>query len=155
MSSRTGRGSDQFPLRFPEGMRDRIKAAADASGRSMNAEIIHALEKAYPAPVGHAAFFAMFKDMVTMINRLIEEPDEPNERRILEFALVRNYFDAADEYVNDLKSGSVAGLSKNDAAKILALWDKHREGIEAARSASRFMVETLLRKSNEAEDDIP
>lgn len=32
--------ADQYMLRFPEGMRDRLKAAADRIGRSMNAEII-------------------------------------------------------------------------------------------------------------------
>jgi len=34
---------DKLLVRFPQGMRDKIKAAADASGRSMNAEIIHRL----------------------------------------------------------------------------------------------------------------
>jgi hypothetical protein len=34
------RGSDQFNLRFPDGMRDRIAHEADKSGRSMNSEII-------------------------------------------------------------------------------------------------------------------
>lgn len=38
------RGSDQFPVRFPEGMRDRIKAEAEANGRSMNSEIVARLE---------------------------------------------------------------------------------------------------------------
>lgn len=32
--------ADQYMLRFPEGMRDHLKAAADRIGRSMNAEII-------------------------------------------------------------------------------------------------------------------
>lgn len=41
---------DQFVVRLPDGMRDRIKAAADANNRSMNAEIVSALELAYPAP---------------------------------------------------------------------------------------------------------
>ncbi|WP_024898077.1 Arc family DNA-binding protein [Brucella rhizosphaerae] len=40
MARATGRGSDQFNLRFPEGMRERIAYEADKSGRSMNAEII-------------------------------------------------------------------------------------------------------------------
>lgn len=40
------RGSDQFMVRFPDGMRDRIKELADEHGRSMNAEIIHRLELA-------------------------------------------------------------------------------------------------------------
>lgn len=31
---------DQYKVRFPDGMRDQIAAAAKANGRSMNAEII-------------------------------------------------------------------------------------------------------------------
>lgn len=39
---------DKFVLRLPEGMRDRIKKSADANKRSMNAEIIQALEQMFP-----------------------------------------------------------------------------------------------------------
>lgn len=46
---RPGQGADAFSVRFPPGMRDRIKVAADLAGRSMNAEIIATLEKRYPA----------------------------------------------------------------------------------------------------------
>ncbi|KKA13694.1 hypothetical protein VP03_12190 [Sinorhizobium meliloti] len=35
---------DQFMVRLPEGMRDRIADAADRNGRSMNAEIVARLE---------------------------------------------------------------------------------------------------------------
>lgn len=35
---------DQFVLRFPEGMRDQIRQAAEANNRSMNAEIVARLE---------------------------------------------------------------------------------------------------------------
>jgi hypothetical protein len=45
MADKPGRGSDQFPLRLPDGMRDRIKERAENNGRSMNAEIISRLEK--------------------------------------------------------------------------------------------------------------
>lgn len=31
---------DQYMIRFPDGMRDRIKEEADKNGRSMNAEIV-------------------------------------------------------------------------------------------------------------------
>jgi hypothetical protein len=34
---------DRFIVRLPDGMRDRIKAAADANNRSMNAEIVATL----------------------------------------------------------------------------------------------------------------
>lgn len=43
-TQKPGRGSDQFPLRLPDGMRDRIKAEAERNGRSMNAEIVARLE---------------------------------------------------------------------------------------------------------------
>ncbi|TPW30320.1 Arc family DNA-binding protein [Martelella alba] len=36
--------SDGFMLRFPPEMRNHVKEAADANGRSMNAEIIHRIE---------------------------------------------------------------------------------------------------------------
>lgn len=40
---------DQFVVRFPDGMRDRIRDAAAENKRSMNAEIIATLELAYPS----------------------------------------------------------------------------------------------------------
>ena len=43
-STKPGRDSDQFALRLPDGMRDIIKASAQKNSRSMNAEIIVALE---------------------------------------------------------------------------------------------------------------
>lgn len=40
--------NDRYMLRLPDGMRDRIKAAAEANNRSMNAEIVATLEEKYP-----------------------------------------------------------------------------------------------------------
>lgn len=50
---------DKFMLRLPDGLRDRIKFAADAAGRSMNQEIVRVLLREFPAPsegndFGHA-----------------------------------------------------------------------------------------------------
>lgn len=45
--AKAARGSDQFMLRLPDGMREHIKAAADLSGRSMNAEIIARLDESF------------------------------------------------------------------------------------------------------------
>ena len=44
---KTGRESDKFPLRLPEGMRDKIRCEADSNNRSMNAEIVFQLSRAY------------------------------------------------------------------------------------------------------------
>lgn len=38
---------DQYQLRFPPGMRDKLKRAADDRGRSMNAEIIDRLDRSF------------------------------------------------------------------------------------------------------------
>lgn len=41
----TGRSSDKFMLRLPDGMRDTISELAKASGRSMNAELVHRIQR--------------------------------------------------------------------------------------------------------------
>lgn len=51
------RMSDHFPsrvldkvvIRVPDGMKARIKRAADANGRSVNAELVMLLDRTYPA----------------------------------------------------------------------------------------------------------
>lgn len=48
MSERTPQTLDKYVLRMPDGMRDRIARSAKAHNRSMNAEIIGALESHYP-----------------------------------------------------------------------------------------------------------
>lgn len=44
--SRAGRGSDQFALRMPDGLRDRVKELADENGRSMNSELVKIIKDA-------------------------------------------------------------------------------------------------------------
>ncbi|MFG1340953.1 Arc family DNA-binding protein [Xanthobacter autotrophicus] len=41
---------DRFIVRLPDGLRDRIAAAAKANGRSMNSEIVRALMLHFPPP---------------------------------------------------------------------------------------------------------
>lgn len=38
---------DKFIARLPDGMRDRIAVAAEVAGRSMNAEIVHRLQRSF------------------------------------------------------------------------------------------------------------
>lgn len=45
--SSTGRQSDKFMLRLPDGMRERVAAAAKTAGRSMNAEIVARLQQSF------------------------------------------------------------------------------------------------------------
>ncbi|MBS1166444.1 MAG: arc-like binding domain protein [Proteobacteria bacterium] len=64
MSQKAGRGSDQFVVRLPEGMREQIKAYADKSGRSMNQEIVRVLDEHFPSPPD-------YDDILDAIEKLI------------------------------------------------------------------------------------
>lgn len=64
--------SDKFMLRLPDGMRDRIKFAADRNNRSMNAEIVRTLEKAYP-PANYEAL------AMALVEVLGEMPDDESK----------------------------------------------------------------------------
>lgn len=39
--------AERFQIRMPDGLRDRLREAADASGRSMNSEIVARLEESF------------------------------------------------------------------------------------------------------------
>lgn len=69
----TGRDSDKFMLRLPDGMRDRLKAQAEANKRSMNAEIVARLERTlrHHTPDG-VADPAAIEDMRSAANMLYE-----------------------------------------------------------------------------------
>jgi len=54
------RGDKQIALRLPMDLRDRVKAGARQSGRSMNSEILFHLERVFAAPA--AATGAGFAD---------------------------------------------------------------------------------------------
>jgi hypothetical protein len=63
---------DKFMLRLPEGMRKRIKAAADRNGRSMNAEIVATLDETYGTDDFDFPTF-MEKFMVPVVNASSED----------------------------------------------------------------------------------
>lgn len=57
----TGRDSDKYIVRFPNGMREQIAAAAKANNRSMNAEIISRLGDSFSPVQGDATVEADLK----------------------------------------------------------------------------------------------
>lgn len=75
MANPTGRESDKFMLRLPDGMRDRIKKAAQRTGRSMNAEIVAALEEHFPEPTIMDLFYR-YSDWAELIERLPSGPEK-------------------------------------------------------------------------------
>lgn len=44
MTERKPQDQDKFIVRLPDGMREKIKDSADRNNRSMNAEVVHALQ---------------------------------------------------------------------------------------------------------------
>lgn len=102
MAIPTNRDSDKFVLRLPEGMRDRIKAAADQNNRSMNAEIVATLEEKYPAPVDHLP-----PDMRLLADYLglVDSAQDAKERA--EFLASVNEAMRADPALSSLRIGCI------------------------------------------------
>lgn len=73
--ARVSKQSEQFVLRLPDGMRDRIKAAADANARSMNSEIVATLEEAYPAVDPDAAILELIEELQTLATKALPPRD--------------------------------------------------------------------------------
>ena len=62
-TSKVGRGSDQFMVRMPAGMRSALAEEAERSGRSMNAEIVARLDASFQE-------FLSLEGMVNISKRL-------------------------------------------------------------------------------------
>lgn len=80
----------QVNFRMPASLRDRIKTAAENNGRSMNAELIEALEEKYPAPFSDAesremiaAYSLMFSPDRSKMAGMTDEEIARNERLLL------------------------------------------------------------------------
>lgn len=101
--------TEQFMLRLPDGMRDRIKAAAEANGRSMNSEIVATLEEKYPSRSADEMFFAAVHDLQGAITRLAHDPGNEEAKRHL-------------KSLNDAISKVWCGLDRTEAEM---LRDKH------------------------------
>ncbi len=69
----------QIVIRPPAGMRERIKAAAEANNRSMNAEIVATLEEKYPAPL---TFAEIYIGLVDRLSKLPADQRGPELDRI-------------------------------------------------------------------------
>jgi hypothetical protein len=48
MTERAPQDQEKYVVRFPDGMRDRLKAAAELSNRTLNAEIVARLQSTFP-----------------------------------------------------------------------------------------------------------
>lgn len=71
---------DRFIVRLPDGLRDRIRAAAEANNRSMNAEVVATLEQQYPSPAALEELF--FSEIVEWSDRIGDAPDAEKDQLV-------------------------------------------------------------------------
>lgn len=62
--------SDKYVVRFPDGMRDRLKEAAHENGRSMNAEIIARIQQSFEPHAGDEALRRQLEENTASLHRL-------------------------------------------------------------------------------------
>lgn len=87
MVERAPQTQDKYVVRLPDGMRERIKRAADARGHSMNQVIVDTLEKEFPAPVPNADDIMLRIEAVLRDEGMQSRPEEVNIlNRMLEAA---------------------------------------------------------------------
>lgn len=72
-----------YPLRMPEGLKARIQASANESGRSLHAELLHRLERSYEKPSGDAV------DLAPTVVRLERDLAQAEMNRMYETLLAR------------------------------------------------------------------
>ncbi len=101
MTISTNRESERFMLRLPDGMRDRIKAAAEANNRSMNAEIVAALTEKFPEPTDPE--FEKFYEMAQRI--------APKDLKRVLVELIDKDIASGKITNQDLEDGIVPGLT--------------------------------------------
>lgn len=93
---------DQYIVRFPDGMRDELKAAAKANGRSLNAEIIHLIQQGQTATTDQITPRDLFA--AAALNALIGRGSE-TAKIVLPGSFLHGSFLIADEMMKERDNG--------------------------------------------------
>lgn len=142
MSKETNRTlKEQFMLRLPDGMRDRIKAAADANKRSMTQEIVATLEEAYPEPDPQE----LASSVIDLMNELFEIRSKAGATQE-EAARIKRAYDELTRVGNEIGSPEDDGFD----AKAQVYRNKHLlaeiELVEALLGSKIANAEGLKKK---------
>lgn len=113
--AKAGRGADQYMVRFPPGLRDRIKAYAERRGTSINSEIIRILERHFPEPW---PVEKRLDDLMTMLSML---ESEFGGTRLDQFV------DDVEKTVRGIISGRVRGLDVETRERVRSLYEAWKE----------------------------
>lgn len=110
------RGSDQFVLRFPPGLRDQIREIAEKNGRSMNAEIIARLMESLETDAIASNPEASFEAMKPILDAVKTEVSERYEKRLA----------AIESVIGDMSKLVKAGqLTDDDLSRVGEFADAH------------------------------
>jgi Arc-like DNA binding domain len=71
-TTKTGRGSDQFMVRMPPGMRPALAEEAERNGRSMNAEIVGRLAHTFEERLSSEGYIVLGKRLEASVEHLDE-----------------------------------------------------------------------------------
>lgn len=123
--AKAGRGADQYMLRFPEGLRDRIKAYAERMGTSINSEIVRILEIEFPEQWPVEDKLTELGEMLSVLAAGRRDP------RFAEFS------GKLEETITGILSGRVTGVDQETRESVQSMWEdyKMRESESAMDSA--------------------
>ncbi|PWI54816.1 hypothetical protein B5K03_08840 [Rhizobium phaseoli] len=123
--AKAGRGADQYMLRLPEGLRDRIKAYAERMGTSINSEIVRILEVEFPEQWPISERLDELGEMLSVLAAGRKDP------RFAEFSA------KIEETITGILSGRVTGVDPETRGAVASMWEdyKMRESEAAIDSA--------------------
>lgn len=112
--AKAGRGADQYMLRFPEGLRDRIKSYAERQGTSINSEIVRVLEREFPEqwPVDDR-----LDELVKMLDVLSAGTSDPR---------IDGFIGKFKETVDGIVSGRVTGVDAETRESVREVWSMYK-----------------------------
>lgn len=99
--------ADKFVVRFPDGMREKIRAAAEANNRSMNAEIVSRLENSFVLPAKIDDLMSAYLES----EAVQDEADDLTQKLIQMFE--------AQKAISDLQEGIINQLLKAQGSHLL------------------------------------
>lgn len=118
------RGSDQFVLRFPAGMRDKIREVAERNGRSMNAEIIARLAETMETDSALANPSEATEALTPLVTTIKDEIATVYERK---FETIEHLLTLI---LSQMAAGSLSETDRNELADALKVNKRRDRGVE-------------------------
>lgn len=118
--AKAGRGADQYMLRLPDGLRDRIKTYSERAGTSINSEIVRVLEREFPP---QWRVDDRLEELGKMLDILSAGRSDP---RLDEFVT------KFEETVKGIITGRVMGVDSATREAVMDLWRSYKSREEEA-----------------------